>query len=141
MLFSREACSRRCMQVYNPKIGMDSLVVAPISQASAKQRAGARRAHRAGQVLPAVHRGRLQVRDAAAVRARDPAHQPGCALALLRPAGGTCFRPSSWCKIPAELKIRLSPAGAQSHHGLKPCACLIMGVDWLRSGCCHLECH
>lgn len=35
------------MQVYNPKIGMDSLVVAPISQASAKQRAG-----RAGRTGP-----------------------------------------------------------------------------------------
>ena len=34
-------------QVYNPKIGMDSLVVAPISQASAKQRAG-----RAGRTGP-----------------------------------------------------------------------------------------
>lgn len=36
-----------CCQVYNPKIGMDSLVVAPISQASAKQRAG-----RAGRTGP-----------------------------------------------------------------------------------------
>jgi HrpA-like RNA helicase len=35
------------LQVYNPKIGMDSLVVAPISQASAKQRAG-----RAGRTGP-----------------------------------------------------------------------------------------
>ena len=35
------------MQVYNPKIGMDSLVVTPISQASAKQRAG-----RAGRTGP-----------------------------------------------------------------------------------------
>ena len=35
------------VQVYNPKIGMDSLVVAPISQASAKQRAG-----RAGRTGP-----------------------------------------------------------------------------------------
>ncbi|KAK9814683.1 hypothetical protein WJX72_009734 [[Myrmecia] bisecta] len=34
-------------KVYNPKIGMDSLVVAPISQASAKQRAG-----RAGRTGP-----------------------------------------------------------------------------------------
>ena len=34
-------------QVYNSKIGMDSLVVAPISQASAKQRAG-----RAGRTGP-----------------------------------------------------------------------------------------
>ena len=34
-------------QVYNPKIGMDSLVVAPISQASATQRAG-----RAGRTGP-----------------------------------------------------------------------------------------
>jgi len=34
-------------QVYNPKIGMDSLVVTPISQASAKQRAG-----RAGRTGP-----------------------------------------------------------------------------------------
>ena len=33
--------------MYNPKIGMDSLVVAPISQASAKQRAG-----RAGRTGP-----------------------------------------------------------------------------------------
>ena len=37
----------RPAQVYNPKIGMDSLVVAPISQASAKQRAG-----RAGRTGP-----------------------------------------------------------------------------------------
>ena len=38
----------RCRsQVYNPKIGMDSLVVTPISQASAKQRAG-----RAGRTGP-----------------------------------------------------------------------------------------
>jgi ATP-dependent RNA helicase DHX8/PRP22 len=37
----------RRAQVYNPKIGMDSLVVAPISQASAKQRAG-----RAGRTGP-----------------------------------------------------------------------------------------
>lgn len=36
-----------CAQVYNSKIGMDSLVVAPISQASAKQRAG-----RAGRTGP-----------------------------------------------------------------------------------------
>jgi HrpA-like RNA helicase len=35
------------MNVYNPKTGMDSLVVAPISQASAKQRAG-----RAGRTGP-----------------------------------------------------------------------------------------
>lgn len=35
------------VQVYNPKIGMDSLVVTPISQASAKQRAG-----RAGRTGP-----------------------------------------------------------------------------------------
>ena len=35
------------VQVYNSKIGMDSLVVAPISQASAKQRAG-----RAGRTGP-----------------------------------------------------------------------------------------
>ena len=34
-------------KVYNPKIGMDSLVVAPISQASARQRAG-----RAGRTGP-----------------------------------------------------------------------------------------
>ena len=34
-------------QVYNSKIGMDSLVVAPISQASAKQRSG-----RAGRTGP-----------------------------------------------------------------------------------------
>ena len=33
--------------MYNPKIGMDSLVVTPISQASAKQRAG-----RAGRTGP-----------------------------------------------------------------------------------------
>ena len=36
-----------CLQVYNSKIGMDSLVVSPISQASAKQRAG-----RAGRTGP-----------------------------------------------------------------------------------------
>ena len=41
-----DAC-RAGRQVYNPKIGMDSLVVAPISQASAKQRAG-----RAGRTGP-----------------------------------------------------------------------------------------
>ena len=35
------------IKVYNPKLGMDSLVVAPISQASAKQRAG-----RAGRTGP-----------------------------------------------------------------------------------------
>jgi hypothetical protein len=35
------------MQVYSPKNGMDSLVVAPISQASARQRAG-----RAGRTGP-----------------------------------------------------------------------------------------
>ena len=35
------------MNVFNPKTGMDSLVVAPISQASAKQRAG-----RAGRTGP-----------------------------------------------------------------------------------------
>ena len=35
------------MKVYNPKLGMDSLVVSPISQASAKQRAG-----RAGRTGP-----------------------------------------------------------------------------------------
>lgn len=34
-------------KVYNPKIGMDSLVVSPISQASARQRAG-----RAGRTGP-----------------------------------------------------------------------------------------
>jgi HrpA-like RNA helicase len=49
----REACMlyadklEHPIQVYNPKIGMDSLVVAPISQASAKQRAG-----RAGRTGP-----------------------------------------------------------------------------------------
>jgi hypothetical protein len=36
-----------CAQVYSPKNGMDSLVVAPISQASARQRAG-----RAGRTGP-----------------------------------------------------------------------------------------
>ena len=35
------------MKVYNPKLGMDSLVVSPISQASARQRAG-----RAGRTGP-----------------------------------------------------------------------------------------
>ena len=35
------------VQVYNPKVGMDSLVVTPISQASASQRAG-----RAGRTGP-----------------------------------------------------------------------------------------
>jgi HrpA-like RNA helicase len=35
------------LQVYNPKIGMDSLMVTPISQASAKQRSG-----RAGRTGP-----------------------------------------------------------------------------------------
>lgn len=35
------------LQVYNPKNGMDSLVVSPISQASARQRAG-----RAGRTGP-----------------------------------------------------------------------------------------
>lgn len=35
------------VQVYSPKNGMDSLVVAPISQASARQRAG-----RAGRTGP-----------------------------------------------------------------------------------------
>jgi ATP-dependent RNA helicase DHX8/PRP22 len=34
-------------KVFNPKVGMDSLVVAPISQASARQRAG-----RAGRTGP-----------------------------------------------------------------------------------------
>lgn len=38
---------RLLLQVYNPKTGIDSLVVAPISQASAKQRAG-----RAGRTGP-----------------------------------------------------------------------------------------
>ena len=37
----------RVPQVYNPKNGMDALVVAPVSQASAKQRAG-----RAGRTGP-----------------------------------------------------------------------------------------
>jgi ATP-dependent RNA helicase DHX8/PRP22 len=40
-------CTLVQMNVYNPKTGMDSLVVAPISQASAKQRAG-----RAGRTGP-----------------------------------------------------------------------------------------
>eukprot|EP00966_Prymnesium_polylepis_P229442 5309346-Prymnesium_polylepis.1 len=43
-------------------------------------RAAARRprgTHRPGQVLPALHRGGVQERDAAHVRARDPAHQSG----------------------------------------------------------------
>ena len=37
-------------KVYNPKVGMDSLIVAPISQASARQRAG-----RAGRTLSLIH--------------------------------------------------------------------------------------
>ncbi len=41
------ACFLSLLQVYNPKNGMDSLVVTPISQASARQRAG-----RAGRTGP-----------------------------------------------------------------------------------------
>ena len=54
MMVSHKGCIRLTsaltpsdVQVYNSKIGMDSLVVAPISQASAKQRAG-----RAGRTGP-----------------------------------------------------------------------------------------
>jgi hypothetical protein len=42
-----ERIGRSCGQVFNPKNGMDQLVVAPISQASARQRAG-----RAGRTGP-----------------------------------------------------------------------------------------
>ena len=64
-------------KVYNARMGMDSLVVTPISQASAKQRAGRARQDGPGQVLPAVHRAGLPRRDAAAVGPRDPADQSG----------------------------------------------------------------
>ena len=45
--FKLHLCFTIYVQVYNPKTGMDSLVVTPISQAQAKQRAG-----RAGRTGP-----------------------------------------------------------------------------------------
>ena len=42
---------------YDPRLGMDSLVVTPISQAQARQRSGRAGQNRPREVLPTVHRG------------------------------------------------------------------------------------
>ena len=75
-----------CKQTnYNPQTGMESLlVVTPVSQAMANQRAGRAGRTAAGQVLSSVHgvvvrQHELDENDGA----RDPAHQPWAAVVLL----------------------------------------------------------